>query len=114
METTTNIKSVIAFEDLMKLDIRVCEIINAEPVEKSNKLYKLTINTGTEERIVVSGLAKFYEADQLKGCKVPFVLNLAPRTIMGIESHGMIVAAECSDKSLSLLETKAQSGSVVF
>ena len=116
-EVKSNIKPEVAFEELMKLDIRICEIINVEKVEKSNKLYKLTINTGSDERVVVSGLAKFYTEEQLKGRRIPFILNLAPRPIMGIESPGMIVAAQNNDATLSVLDAddnNSHAGAIVF
>lgn len=108
------IKAPVSFDDIMKLDIRVCEIKTVEAVEKSDKLYKLTVNNGTEDIVVVSGLAKHYTKEDLIGKKIPFILNLPSRDIMGIESKGMIVAAEGQEKKLFVLECESPAGSVVF
>ena len=88
------IKPEISFEDLTKLDIRLCKIESVEKVEKKNKLYKLLINTGIDKRVVISGIAENFTNEDLSGKIFPFVLNLPPRKIAGIESFGMIILAE--------------------
>jgi methionyl-tRNA synthetase len=97
------IKPAIPFEDFEKLDIRVGHILNCEKVKKANKLLKFTLDDGSgTERTIVSGIAKFYEPEQLIGKDVLFIANLAPRKLMGIESQGMILSAENFDGDLSV------------
>jgi methionyl-tRNA synthetase len=106
-------KSIIKYEDFQKLDLRIGTIINAEAVPKSKKLIKLTVDIG-EERIVVAGIAKHYSPDNIKGRQVIMVANLEPVKLMGIESHGMILAAEDGD-GVHLInpDSKTVSGSIV-
>lgn len=92
-----SVKPEVAYEDFMKSDIRLCQIISIEKVEKKDRLYKLVINTGFDERVVVSAIADIFKEDDLLFRVIPFVLNLPVRKIAGIESHGMIILAE--DKS---------------
>lgn len=95
METkAVSVKGEITFEDLMKADIRICQITSVSRVENTDKLYVLSINTGFDERVVVSAIADKVTPEQLLNKKMPFVLNLAPRKIRGIESFGMIIMAE--------------------
>lgn len=97
------IKQTIDFSDFEKLDIRVGHIKHCERVKKANKLLKFTIDdsSGTD-RIIVSGIAKYYEPADLIGKDVCFIANLAPRKLMGIESQGMILSAEDFDGTLSV------------
>jgi methionyl-tRNA synthetase len=92
----------ISIEDFMKVDLRVAEVIEAEKVEKADKLLKLKLKMGNEERTVVAGIAKYYEPEKLVGKKVAFVANLKPAKLRGIMSQGMILAAS-DDDSLALL-----------
>ena len=105
----------ITFDDFMKVQLRVGEIIACEPVPKSSKLLKETVKFGDEVRTVVSGIAKHYTPEQMVGKKVVFVTNLAPRKICGIESQGMIMAAEDENGNLSLIvpEKNVPSGTVL-
>jgi methionyl-tRNA synthetase len=105
----------ITFDDFMKVQLRVGEIIACEPVPKSSKLLKETVKFGDEVRTVVSGIAKHYTPEQMVGKKVVFVTNLAPRKICGIESQGMIMAAEDENGNLSLIvpEKDVPSGTVL-
>ena len=97
------IKPTIDFADFEKLDIRVGHIKNCEKVKKANKLLKFTIDDGSgNDRTIVSGIAKFYEPEELIGKDVLFIANLAPRKLMGIESQGMILSAENFDGDLSV------------
>ncbi len=97
------IKDTVSFEDFEKLDIRVGHIKNCEKVKKANKLLKFTIDDGSGiDRTIVSGIAKFYEPEELIGKDVLFIANFAPRTLMGIESQGMILSAENFDGSLAV------------
>lgn len=97
------IKQTIDFSDFEKLDIRVGHIKHCERVKKANKLLKFTIDDGSgTDRIIVSGIAKYYEPANLIGKDVCFIANLAPRKLMGIESQGMILSAEDFDGTLSV------------
>ncbi len=98
-------KETIAYEDFIKMDIRVGEIIAAEKVAKADKLLKLTVNTGIDQRTVVSGIAEFYKPEDIIGKKVSILINLAPRKIKGIESQGMILMAEDSTGKLNFVNT---------
>ncbi len=93
-------KPEITYEDFMKMDIRIGKILQAEKVEKSNKLLKLLVDTGIDRRTIVSGIAKYFEPEDVVGKQVNVLLNLAPRKILGIESQGMILLAEDADKKL--------------
>ena len=105
----------ITFDDFVKVQLRVGEIIACEPVPKSSKLLKETVKFGDEVRTIVSGIAKHYTAEEMVGKKVVFVTNLAPRKICGIESQGMIMAAEDENGNLSLIvpEKDVPSGTVL-
>lgn len=107
------LKTDIGFEDFMKLDIRAGKILKAEKVEKSNKLLKLLVDIGLEQRTIVSGIAKDFDAETLTGRKVCVVANLAPKKLMGIESQGMILMAEDSAGKLAFVETDAEPGSPI-
>ncbi|MBO5156562.1 MAG: methionine--tRNA ligase [Prevotella sp.] len=97
------IKETVDFSDFEKLDIRVGHIKNCEKVKKANKLLKFTIDDGSgNDRTIVSGIAKFYQPEELIGKDVLFIANLAPRKLMGIESQGMILSAENFDGDLSV------------
>ena len=93
----------IAFDDFLKVELRVGEIIACEPVPKSNKLLKETVKFGDEVRTIVSGVAKHYKPEEMVGKKVVFVTNLAPRKVCGVVSEGMILAAEDESGTLSLV-----------
>ncbi|MEM4332299.1 MAG: methionine--tRNA ligase subunit beta [Candidatus Micrarchaeia archaeon] len=96
------VQPVVSYEDFQKLDIRVVRITSVEKVDKSEKLLKLIVNTGEDERVVLAGIARDYDPDELIGRKVVAVLNMEPRRILGIESKGMLLAAE-EDALVSLL-----------
>lgn len=110
------VKPEVSFEDFEKLDIRVGHILNCEKVKKSKKLLKFTIDDGTgTERTICSGIAAYYEPEDLIGKDVLFVANFAPRKMMGIESQGMILSAVNFDGSLNVtsLLGKVKPGSQV-
>jgi len=97
------VKPVIDFADFEKLDIRVGHIKQCEKVKKANKLLKFTIDDGSgTDRTIISGIAKYYQPEELIGKDVLFIANLAPRKLMGIESQGMILSAEDIDGSLTV------------
>ena len=88
----------IGIEDFTKVDLRVAQIIECEPVKKAKKLLKLTLNDGSGvDRTVASGIALYYKPEELLGKKVILVQNLNPATLCGVESHGMILAADTDD-----------------
>lgn len=82
----------ITFEDFKKLEIRIGKVLTAEKVEGTEKLLKLEVDFGDFKRQIVSGIAKFYNPEDLVGKEYPFIVNLEPRIIRGIESQGMILA----------------------
>ena len=96
-------KDEVTFDEFTKMDIRVGEIMTAEKVEKADKLLKLTINTGVDTRIVVSGIAEHYSPEDVVGQKVSILMNLASRKIRGVESQGMILMAEDNEGKLSFV-----------
>ena len=100
------VKKEIPFDDFEKLDIRVGHILRCEKVKKSKKLLKFTLDDGSgTERTILSGIAAYYDPEQLTGKDVLFVANFAPRRMMGIESQGMILSAVNSDGSLTVTTT---------
>jgi methionyl-tRNA synthetase len=106
------LSQIIDFEDFMKVKLRTATIIEAEKVKKSKKLLKLQVKIGEEQRQVVAGIAEHYEPEYLVGKTVVMVVNLKPAKIMGIESQGMILAANTDDGKLSFLSPeKAEIGS---
>ncbi len=96
-------KTAIAFDDVTKLDIRIATIKSAERVEGTKKLLKLSVDTGSEERTVVSGIAEYYAPEDVVGQQVVLLLNLEPKKIRGVESQGMILMAENSDGELAFV-----------
>ena len=100
-------KDTITFDDFMKLDIRVGEIIAAEKHPDADKLLKLTVNTGLDKRTVVSGIAEHFKPEDIVGTKVSILMNLAPRKIRGVESQGMILMAENEEGKLSFVSPEA-------
>lgn len=93
-------KEIISFDDFAKTDIRVGTILSAEKVAKTKKLLKLTVDTGIDKRTIVSGIAEYCKPEEIVGKQVSVLVNLAPKNIKGIESHGMILMAENPDGSL--------------
>ncbi|WP_353181452.1 methionine--tRNA ligase [Parapedobacter lycopersici] len=114
-KTVQPLKDNIAFEDFIKLDIRTATIIGAEKVAKTKKLLKLTLNTGIDQRIVVSGIAEFFDPEAIVGKQVSLLANLEPREIKGIRSQGMILMAEDADGRLDFVapQTGTVPGSII-
>jgi methionyl-tRNA synthetase len=98
------LKPEIVFDDFGKIDIRIGTVTAAEKMPKSDKLLKLTVNSGLDTRIILSGIAKHFAPEEMVGKQVTFVANLAPRKMMGTESQGMILMAEDQDGKLRLLQ----------
>ena len=96
---------LISIDDFAKIDLRIAEVVACEAVEKADKLLKLTVKLGDETRTVVSGIRKWYEPEALVGRKVVLVANLKPAKLRGIESQGMILAAEDDAGNLDLVGT---------
>lgn len=108
-------KANIAFEDFTKLDIRVGTILEAEKVAKTKKLLKIKIDTGIDQRTVVSGIAEFFAPEDIIGKQVSILVNLEPRDIKGITSQGMILMAEDADGRLDFVNptTAIKPGSTI-
>jgi len=83
----------VSFDDFKKLDIRIGKIISAEKVDGSDKLLKLEVDFGIDERQIIAGIAQFYAPEALIGKECPFAYNLTPRTLKGLESQGMILCS---------------------
>ncbi len=93
----------IVYDDFAKVELRVCEVKDCQPIKKAKKLLELTLDDGTKTpRTVASGIAKWYKPEDLIGKKVIVVANLAPRTLCGVESHGMILAGEISEDDVKV------------
>ncbi len=105
---------MINFEDFKKLDLRIGKIVKAEAVEKSDKLLKLKIDIGEEEKQILSGIAEFYNPEELVNKQVVVVANLESRSMMGFESQGMVLAAGDEEKPVLLIpEKEVNSGSQI-
>jgi methionyl-tRNA synthetase len=89
----------ISFGDFQKVDIRVGEIKSVDEIPGADKIYKLIVDIGGEERILVAGIKQFYTHEDLPGKKVLVLTNLEPKTIRGVESHGMVLCAHTEDRS---------------
>ncbi len=96
-------KAEATFDDFMKMDIRLGKILNAEKVEKADKLLKLLVDTGIDRRTIVSGIAEHYTPEEIIGKTISVLVNLAPRKIRGVESQGMILMAENAEGTLSFI-----------
>ena len=96
-------KPECSFEDFEKMDIRTATVLEAERVPKTDKLLKLTIDTGIDRRVIVSGIAEFYTPEQMLGKQICILANLTPRKIRGIESKGMILMARQSDGKMRFI-----------
>ena len=87
----------ITIDEFMKIQLKTAKVLSAERVPKSEKLLKLQVSVGTEQRQIVAGIGKKYEPDMLVGKTIVIVANLKPAKLMGIESQGMVLAAGDSD-----------------
>ncbi len=96
-------KKTITFEDFDAMDIRTATVLEAQKVPKTDKLLKLTIDTGIDVRVIVSGIAEYYSPEEMIGKQICILANLAPRTIRGIESKGMILMARQSDGKMRFI-----------
>ena len=96
-------KDECTFEEFEKMDIRTATVLEAERVPKTDKLLKLTIDTGIDRRVIVSGIAEFYKPEDMPGKQICILANLKPRVIRGIESHGMILMAKQGDGKMRIV-----------
>lgn len=96
-------KAECSFEDFEKMDIRTATVLEAERVPKTDKLLKLTIDTGIDKRTIVSGIAEYYSPEDMLGKQICILANLAPRKIRGIESKGMILMARQADGKMRFI-----------
>jgi methionyl-tRNA synthetase len=96
-------KEECTFEEFEKMDIRTATVLEAERVPKTDKLLRLTIDTGIDRRVIVSGIAEFYSPEDMVGKQICILANLKPRVIRGIESHGMILMAKQGDGSMRFI-----------
>ena len=106
----------IGIDDFAKVEIRVGKVLDCENVKRSNKLLKFTIDDGSKEpRTIVSGIAKWYKPEELKGKNIVFVANLKPVKLCGVESNGLILSAECSEDEVKVLtvDESIPTGSVI-
>jgi methionyl-tRNA synthetase len=109
-----NLKSQIEYDDFSKLDIRTGKIIEAEKVPKADKLLKLLVDIGIEQRTIVSGIAEHFSPEEIVGKEVSVLINLAPRKLRGIESNGMILMAEDANGKLYFVNTDGVSAGNVI
>ena len=96
-------KEECCFEDFEKMDIRTATVLEAERVPKTDKLLRLTIDTGLDKRVIVSGIAEYYSPEDMVGKQICILANLKPRVIRGIESKGMILMAKQGDGSMRFI-----------
>ncbi len=95
----------VSFEEFKRVQLRTAKVLTAAPVEKTNKLLRLQVDLGGEQRQIVAGIAEYYRPEELVGKTVVVVANLAPAVIRGIESQGMLLAAVEQSGQLCLLTT---------
>ena len=96
---------MVSLEEFKRIDLRVGEILSAEPIAGSDRLLKLTVDLGDEQRILVGGLAQSFTTAELRGLKVVVVTNLTPAKIRGVESQGMLLGVGCQDQKAAGLLT---------
>jgi methionine--tRNA ligase beta chain len=105
---------MISFEDFQKIDLRIGKILEVEKIEESEKLLKLIVDLGNEKRQLVAGIAKYYRPEDLVGKEIVVVANLEPKKIMGIESQGMLLAADVEGEPVILIpEKEIPPGSII-
>jgi len=111
----SNHKPFIGIDEFRKLDLRVAKVLSAEKIPKSDKLLKLQVSLGNEQRQVIAGIAEHYKPEDLVGKKIVVVSNLAPAKLMGQESQGMLLAASDSNGRLSIITVSGDidEGSVI-
>ena len=115
VNTVAPLKDECTYEDFMKMDIRTATVLEAERVPKTDKLLRLTIDTGLDKRTIVSGIAEFYTPEEMVGKQISILANLAPRKIKGIESKGMILMAKEEGGKMRIItpEERLDNGSTI-
>lgn len=108
MSGETGERTLIDYNDFIKVELRVGKVLEAEPVPNSRKLIKLIVDLGSEKRQILAGLAKWYKPEDFVGKYVIVVANLKPKRMAGLESQGMILAAPCSGESKPVLLTVSE------
>ncbi|WP_068597925.1 methionine--tRNA ligase [Vaginella massiliensis] len=101
-------KELILFDDFQKMDIRIGTILEAKKVEKADKLFELKVDTGIDIRTIVSGIAEHFTLEEVVGKQATVLVNLAPRKIRGIESHGMLLFADKADGKLTFVNPEEE------
>jgi methionyl-tRNA synthetase len=101
-------KELITYEQFAAMDIRIGTIVEAEKVAKANKLLKLTVAVGIDTRTIVSGIAEHFTPEEIIGQQVQVLVNLAPRNLRGIDSHGMILMTESKDGKLKFVAPQGE------
>ncbi len=106
---------MISFQDWQKAELRVAKIIAAEDIEGKDKLYKIQIDLGSEQRQIIAGLKPFYKKEELRGKSIIVVANLEPAKIAGFESQAMLLAAEDSEGKYKLvsIDDSVEAGTAV-
>jgi methionine--tRNA ligase beta chain len=97
---------MISFDEFKKLDLRVAKVIEAEKIEGSKNLLRLEIDLGSEKRQIVAGISQFYQPEDLVGKEIVVVANLEPKKLMGVESQGMLLAADIDGEPVILVPEK--------
>jgi methionyl-tRNA synthetase len=108
LKKTAPNKPTMSFEDFSKMDLRVGTILEAEKMPKAKRLLVLKVSVGTEVRTIVSGIAESFEPEEIIGQQVSVLLNLAPRTLRGVESEGMILMTDTSDGKLAFVQPASE------
>jgi len=93
---------MISFEEFKKIELKIATILKAEKIEESENLIKLELDLGEEKRQILAGIQKYYEAEELIGRQIVVVVNLEPKEMMGMESNGMLLAANVDGKPVLL------------
>ncbi len=111
----TDLKPTIKFEDFSKVDMRIGKVISAEDIEGSDKLIRLEIDFGEiGKRQIIAGIKAWYKPQDLLDKQMAFVLNIEPKTMMGLESQGMVLAADSKDNAVILLtESSVENGTPI-
>jgi methionine--tRNA ligase beta chain len=104
---------MITIEDFQKIDLRAAKVLAAEKIDGSDKLLKLQIDLGEEKRQIVAGIAQFYEPEKLIGREIIVVANLEPRILRGIESQGMLLAADDNGPVLLMPDKEVMPGAKI-
>ncbi|HEY4474806.1 MAG TPA: methionine--tRNA ligase subunit beta [Candidatus Paceibacterota bacterium] len=97
---------MITIDDFKKIELKVAKVISAERVEGSDKLLKLEVDLGSEKRQIVAGIGKVYNSEDLVGKEIVIVANLEPRSLMGLESQGMVLAANAESGPVLIVPEK--------